>query len=68
MEVAAGLAELMGGGDGASWLGRSAEEYRASWRDGSWGRPIAARIYPRGRPLYHPLVTGELDKLKLVGM
>jgi hypothetical protein len=35
--------------------------------DSSWGRPVAARIYPRGRPLYHPLVTGELDKLKLGG-
>jgi hypothetical protein len=39
---AAGLAELMRGGDGATWLGRSAEEYRASWRHGSWGRPIGA--------------------------
>jgi hypothetical protein len=35
--------------------------------DSSWGRPVAARIYPRGRPLYHPLVTRELDKLKLGG-
>jgi hypothetical protein len=32
-------------------------------KDQAWGRPIAARIYPRARPLYHPLVTGELDKL-----
>ena len=31
------------------------------------GRPIAARIYARARPLYHPLVTGELDDLKLGG-
>jgi hypothetical protein len=31
----------------------------------SWGRPIAVRIYARARPLYHPLVTRELDKLKL---
>ena len=38
---------------------------KALAEDSSWGRPIAARIYPRGRPLYHPLVTGELDKLKL---
>ena len=30
-----------------------------------WGKPIAARIYARGRPLYHPLVTQELDKLNL---
>jgi hypothetical protein len=34
-------------------------------KDEAWGRPIAARIYPRARPLYHPLVTGELDKLGL---
>ena len=40
---------------------------KALAEDSSWGRPIAARIYPRGRPLYHPLVTGELDKLKLGG-
>ena len=35
--------------------------------DSSWGRPIAARIYPRVRPLYHPMVTRELDDLKLGG-
>ncbi|MBA3511918.1 MAG: M1 family metallopeptidase [Sphingomonas sp.] len=40
---------------------------KALAEDSSWGRPIAARIYPRGRPLYHPLVTGELDELKLGG-
>src|SRR3954470_4224249 len=34
-------------------------------KDGSWGRPIAKRIYARARPLYHPLVTRELDKLNL---
>ena len=34
-------------------------------KDEQWGRPIAARIYPRARPLYHPLVTRELDQLKL---
>jgi aminopeptidase N len=32
-------------------------------KDESWGRPIARRLYPRARALYHPLVTGELDKL-----
>jgi hypothetical protein len=31
----------------------------------AWGKPIAARIYARGRPLYHPMVTRELDELKL---
>ena len=35
--------------------------------DSSWGRPIAVRIYGRARPLYHPLVTRELDVLKLGG-
>ena len=30
-----------------------------------WGKPIASRIYARGRSLYHPLVTQELDKLNL---
>ena len=35
--------------------------------DTSWGRPIAARIYARARPLYHPMVTRELDELKLGG-
>jgi len=35
--------------------------------DPAWGRPIAARIYAKGRPIYHPMVTGELDKLKLGG-
>ena len=37
--------------------------YLALHKDESWGRPIAARLYPRARPIYHPLVTGELDKL-----
>jgi aminopeptidase N len=34
-------------------------------KDASWGKPIARRIYAEARPLYHPLVTRELDKLKL---
>jgi len=34
-------------------------------KDSSWGRPIAKRIYAEARPLYHPLVTRDLDKLKL---
>jgi aminopeptidase N len=33
-------------------------------KDESWGRPIAGRIYRQARPLYHPLVTSELDKLR----
>ncbi|MEO5578461.1 MAG: M1 family metallopeptidase [Sphingomicrobium sp.] len=31
--------------------------------DPQWGRPIALRIYPRARPLYHPVTTRDLDKL-----
>jgi hypothetical protein len=30
-----------------------------------WGKPIAARIYARARPAYHPMVVKELDELKL---
>jgi leukotriene-A4 hydrolase len=33
--------------------------------DPQWGRPIAVRIYPRVRPLYHPTVTRDLDPLHL---
>jgi leukotriene-A4 hydrolase len=35
-------------------------------RDSGWGRPIAARVYARTRPLYHPLVARELDRLNLL--
>jgi aminopeptidase N len=34
-------------------------------KDKAWGRPIAKRIYAEARPLYHPLVTRDLDKLGL---
>jgi aminopeptidase N len=34
-------------------------------KDSQWGKPIATRIYAEARPLYHPLVTRDLDKLKL---
>jgi aminopeptidase N len=30
----------------------------------AWGKPLAKRIYARARPIYHPLVTRDLDKLK----
>ena len=33
--------------------------------DSGWGRPIAARIYAKARPLYHPITTRDLDKLNL---
>ena len=42
---AAGLAELMEGGDGREWFARAAERYRESFEQApaeSWGRPIGA--------------------------
>ncbi|MEO8546756.1 MAG: M1 family metallopeptidase [Sphingomicrobium sp.] len=38
---------------------------KALAKDPQWGRPIAQRIYSRARPLYHPMVTRDLDKLEL---
>ena len=38
---------------------------RALAKDSQWGRPLAKRIYAEARPLYHPLVTRDLDKLNL---
>jgi len=37
-------------------------------KDRSWGRPIAERIYSKTRPLYHSIVTRDLDELGLPGM
>ena len=39
--------------------------FKAMAKDSAWGRPIANALYPRARPLYHPLVTRELDPLGL---
>jgi aminopeptidase N len=39
--------------------------FKALAKDAQWGKPIAKRIYPKARPLYHPLVTRDLDKLGL---
>ncbi|MEO6247759.1 MAG: leukotriene A4 hydrolase C-terminal domain-containing protein [Sphingomicrobium sp.] len=39
--------------------------FKSLAKDKAWGRPIAAALYPRARPLYHPLVTRELDPLGL---
>jgi leukotriene-A4 hydrolase len=39
--------------------------FKALARDDRWGKPIAKRIYAQARPLYHPLVTRDLDKLGL---
>ena len=35
--------------------------------DETWGRPIAARIYAKARPGYHPMTTRDLDELNLGG-
>ncbi|MGZ2411799.1 leukotriene-A4 hydrolase [Sphingomonas sp. F9_3S_D5_B_2] len=35
--------------------------------DATWGKPIAARVYPAARALYHPMVTRDLDKLGIGG-
>ncbi len=40
--------------------------FQALAKDKRWGLPIAKRIYPKARPLYHPIVTGSLDKLGLL--
>jgi leukotriene-A4 hydrolase len=39
--------------------------FKALAKDQSWGKPLARRIYGEARPLYHPLVTRDLDKLGL---
>lgn len=39
--------------------------FQALAKDRQWGRPIGEQLYPRARPLYHPVVTRELDKLGL---
>ena len=37
--------------------------FTALAKDPQWGRPIALRIYPKARPLYHPVTTRDIDKL-----
>jgi len=39
---------------------------KALAKDAQWGKPLATRIYAEARPLYHPLVTRDLDKLGLL--
>ena len=36
--------------------------YKTLYADAAWGRPIAQRLYAQARPLYHPLVTRDVDK------
>ena len=33
------------------------------YEDPQWGRPIAQRIYPKARPMYHPVTVRDIDKL-----
>ena len=37
--------------------------YKTLYADAKWGRPIAQRLYAEARPLYHPLVTRDVDKV-----
>ena len=37
--------------------------YKTLYADAQWGRPIAQRLYAEARPLYHPLVTRDVDKV-----
>ena len=36
--------------------------YKTLYADSEWGRPIAKRLYAQARPMYHPLVTRDVDK------
>ncbi|MBL8530745.1 MAG: M1 family metallopeptidase [Hyphomonadaceae bacterium] len=37
--------------------------YQALWDQGPWGRALAQRIYARARPLYHPIVQAQVDRI-----
>ena len=37
--------------------------YKTLYTDAAWGRPIAQRLYALARPMYHPLVTRDVDKV-----
>ena len=39
--------------------------FKSLAKDAQWGKAIAQRIYPKARPIYHPLVARDLDKLGL---
>ncbi|MCJ8191386.1 M1 family metallopeptidase [Sphingomicrobium aestuariivivum] len=41
--------------------------FTALAEDEEWGLPIARDIYPRARPLYHPVTYQELDEMGLGG-
>jgi leukotriene-A4 hydrolase len=37
--------------------------FTSLWAEGDWGRPLAASIYAKARPGYHPVTTGSVDAL-----
>jgi len=37
--------------------------FTALWGEGSWGRPIATRLYAEARPGYHPITSGSVDAI-----
>ena len=37
--------------------------YESLVKQGSWGRPIAERVYAKARPTYHPVTSGTIDKM-----
>ncbi len=39
--------------------------FNALAADAEWGRPIARRLYPGVRPLYHPVTASAVDALDL---
>jgi hypothetical protein len=41
--------------------------YRALMELGSWGPPLARRVYARARPTYHSVVAGALDDIVTPG-
>ena len=35
--------------------------FTTMWNEGDWGRALAARLYARARPLYHPVTANSVD-------
>jgi hypothetical protein len=35
--------------------------FNSLWAEGDWGRGIAAPLYARARPGYHPVTAGSVD-------
>jgi aminopeptidase N len=41
--------------------------FKALMADPTWGAPIARRLYPEVRPLYHPVTGNSVDELGIAG-